>query len=249
MKLISFRISGAFAAFRDPSITSNQTVYYIPSKSAVVGMLGAMIGIPRSTKLDNIYGKEYLEFFESTKIGIQFETQEPRKVTFFTNHRSLKNAKTKPFKTELVENPKYRIYVNTSDVEKSKKLIDTLMKNEFVFSPYLGHVYCPASVCDVTQIDAQQIDPDGQKTQCVMLDESDTYNIDFKLKLDQVHGEESSVIIERHIHHFFNNNKFDGRVLKHWIPTKNSTWEIERISDNYNLSSFYKIGDHVICMY
>ena len=120
-------MSGSFAAFRDPSVTSNQTVYYIPSKSAVVGILGAMIGIKRSDQLGDIYSQEYLDFFKQTSIGIQLESI-PKKVVYFTNHRSLKKAKTKPFKTEVVENPRYTIYVDkfgfvlTRAPLKSKKI-------------------------------------------------------------------------------------------------------------------------------
>ena len=243
MKLISFKISGAFAAFRDPSVTSNQTVYYIPSKSAVIGMLGAMIGITRSDSLGELYSEEYLKFFKNTQIGIQFES-EPRKVTFFTNHRSLKEPKTKPFKTELVENPAYTIYVDTND-DNSKKLFNVLQKNEFVYSPYFGHVYCPATICDVKQIDANMIDSEGEITQCVVLDESETYGQELELEQS---SDEGSVIIERHIHHYFDKEKFDGRVLKYWIPTMNSEFEI--ISDyKRSLSKFYKIGEHVVCMY
>ncbi|MDH5462743.1 MAG: CRISPR-associated protein Cas5 [Nitrosopumilus sp.] len=244
MKLISFRISGAFAAFRDPSVTSNQTVYYIPSKSAVVGILGAMIGIKRSNHLGEIYGEEFQEFFKNTKIGIQFESI-PKKVTFFTNHRSLKEPKTKPFKTELVENPRYTIYVNT-DEENFKKLSNAIKKNEFVFSPYLGHAYCQAAVSDFKEIESIEIDSVGEKTKCVVLDESETYSPDFEFRHEMII--EGSVIIERHIHHFFNGKKFDGRILKYWIPTNNSEFEIKRDSVR-DLSKFYKIGDSVVCMY
>lgn len=244
MKLISFRISGAFAAFRDPSVTSNQTVYYIPSKSAVVGMLGAMIGIKRSDNLGEIYSEEFQEFFKNTKIGIQFESM-PKKVTFFTNHRSLKEPKTKPFKTEVVENPRYTIYVHT-DEENSKKLSTALKKNEFVFSPYLGHAYCQAAVFDFKEIESNEINSEGEKTKCVVLDESETYNPDFEFRHEMI--TEGTVIIERHIHHFFKDKKFDGRVLKHWIPTNNSEFEIKKDSVR-DLSKFYKIGDYVVCLY
>ena len=244
MKLISFRISGKFASFRDPSVTSNQTVYYIPSKSAVVGILVAMIGVKRSDTLGEIYGEEYLEFFKNTKIGIQYESI-PNKVVFYTNHRSLKEPKTKPFKTEVLENPQYTIYVIT-DEGNSKKLVNALKKNEFKFSPYLGHAYCPATISDFEEIDAKEIASNGEKTKCVVLDESETYNPDFEFKHEMI--TEGSVIIERHIHHYFDDKKFDGRVLKHWIPTENSEFEIKRDSKR-GLSSFYKIGEYVVCIY
>ena len=244
MKLITFRISGDFAAFRDPSVTTNQTVYYIPSKSAVVGILGAIIGVRRSDTLDEIYGEEYQEFFKNTKIGIQFESV-PSKVSFFTNHRSLKEPKTKPFKTEVLENPRYTIYVSTDD-ESSKKLVNALKKQEFEFSPYLGHAYCPATISDFEEIEAEKIESKGEKTKCVVLDESETYNPNFEFKHEMI--TEGSVIIERHIHHYFDDEKFDGRVLKHWIPTENSEFEIKKDSKR-GLSSFYKIGEYVVCIY
>lgn len=74
MRLLTFRLSGNFAAFRDPSVTSNQTVYYIPSKSALIGLIGAMLGIERSNSLDEIYGLQYLDLFSVTRIGIKFES-------------------------------------------------------------------------------------------------------------------------------------------------------------------------------
>ncbi len=246
MKLISFRISGDFAAFRDPSVTTNQTVYHIPSKSAVVGILGAIIGVQRSNTLNEIYGKQYLKFFKSVKIGLKLES-EPKKVTFFTNHRSLKEAKTKPFKTEVVERPKYTIYVN-ADKENHAAISSALTKNEFMYPPYLGHAYCPAIISDFNEVDVGIVnDAEGKETQYVVLDESETYNQDFQFKPEMI-TDGGSIIIERHIHHFFDGGKFDGRVLKHWIPTNDSRIEITRDSKR-NLSEFCEIGNDVVCMY
>lgn len=208
-------------------------------------MLGAMIGVKRSNKLGEIYSDEYQQLYRDIRIGLQFES-EPKKVTFFTNHRSLKEAKTKPFKTELLENPSYTIYVLTNNDDIRQKLTNAIQKHEFVYSPYFGHAYCQAEVSDFKQHDAKEVDPEEEKTRCVILDESDTYDINFELKLEGI--TDGTVIIERHIHHFLNNEKFDGRVLKHWIPTMNSEFEIERCSSS-KLSKFYKIKDHVICTY
>ncbi len=204
-----------------------------------------MIGIRRSDNLGEIYSEEFREFFRNTKIGIQFES-DPRKVVFFTNHRSLKEPKTKPFKTELVEKPQYTIYVITDD-ESSEKLSNAIKKNGFVFSPYLGHAYCQATVSDFKETDVQEVNSEGEKTQCVVLDESETYNPDFKLILIQS-SQNGSVIIERHTHHFFIDEKFDGRVLKHWIPVNNSEFKI-KTDQARSLSKFYKVGGHVVCMY
>lgn len=247
MNLISFKTTGAFSAFRDPSITSNQTVYYIPSKSAIVGILGAIIGIPRSNKLGELFSKEYLEFFKNVKIGLRFES-EPKKTVFFTNHRSLKEAKTKPFKTELVENPVYTIFVDVEN-EIYEKISNALVKNEFVYPPYLGHAYCLAKISNFKQIPVKKIeDVQGCETQSVILDESKEYEqiTDFK---PEVSTGTINAIVERHIHHFFDDNdKFDARILKHWIPTNNTSLTI-RQKTYKKLTRFYQVENHVICTY
>jgi len=245
--IISFVASGAFAAFRDPSVTTNQTVYFIPSKSAVIGLLGAIIGVERSNNLGDKYEKPYLDFFKKTRIGLQLETQNPKKITMFTNHRSLIKPITKPFKTELFENPKYRIFVKTDDPYYSQ-LAESLESNNFKYSPYFGHAYCPVIISKVEKyLDLEGVVPKGQKTMCVVLDESETYDTNFKLNLRKAEGE-PSVMIERHHHDYFEGEKFDSRILKHWIPINNSIFKIEDHSGG-KLSEFVKLNNHVICLY
>ena len=243
MNVLTFGISGKFAAFKDPSVTSNQTVYHIPSKSAVVGLLGAMIGIERAGDSGDLYGEEYVKLFGATRIGMRFESDRARKVLFFTNHRSLKEPKTKPFKSEVLENPRYTIYVDTSHGFLDR-LLAAVSKKTFAYPPYLGHAYCPATVSDCKVVDAKEA-PDGEKeTDCVVLDESETYDQRFDFGYDIVRG---SVIIERHIHHFVSNGHLDGRVLKHWIPSDGSI----AVTDRHprHLSKFYTVNGRVVCMY
>ena len=100
MSIVSFDLEGDFAAFKDPSVTTNQTVTVIPSKSALIGLIGALLGVKRSNSFDCLYSDGYLDLLKKTAVGIQVRSQ-AAKCTFFTNHRSLKEAKTKPYKTEL----------------------------------------------------------------------------------------------------------------------------------------------------
>jgi len=241
--IISFVACGAFAAFRDPSVTTNQTVYFIPSKSAVIGLLGAIIGVERSNNLGDAYEDDYRDFFKKTRIGLQLKTQNPKKITMFTNHLSLKESKTKPFKTELFMEPKYKIYVKTED----SRLAKSLESNNFKYSPYFGHAYCPVSICEVEKLDLPVVKkPDGKTTMCVVLDESETYDPNFKLKLTAEGA--GSVMIERHLHHYFEGGEFVSMVLKHWIPINNSIYEIVEHSGG-KLSEFVELDNHVICLY
>ena len=126
------------------------------------------------------------------------------------------------------------------------KLYNSIKKNNFTFSPYFGHAYCPAVVFDGKILDTDTIDPEGKKTTCVVLDESETYDNTFEFRFEPV--EKSSVIIERHLHHFFKDGNLERRVLKHWIPTNDSEYEINRYSGS-DLSKFVKIDDKVVCLY
>lgn len=246
MNVISFRVSGSFAAFRDPSVTSHQTVSFIPSKSALIGLIGAIIGTKRSNSLAELYSPEYLELFKNTMVGLRFES-EPKKVVYFTNHRSLKEPKTKPVKSELVDSPKYTIFVS-SDKDTMTDLQNAIQQNKFAFSPYLGHSYCPCNVSalqvykDVAESSAKNND-----TSCVLLDESETYSDTFKIELSE-NDDNSHVIIERHLHHFFLEDKFQSRVLKHWIPVQMSVFTVTKNLEP-KLSKFVKISDEIVCLY
>lgn len=245
MDILSFSISGSFAAFRDPSVTSHQTVSFIPSKSAIIGIIGAIIGTKRSNSLAELYSPEYLELYKNTLIGLRFES-EPKKVVYFTNHRSLKETKTKPVKSELVDSPEYTIFVS-SDKNTMANLQNSIQQNKFSFSPYLGHAYCPCTISnlqfypDVVEFDAKRND-----TSCVILDESELYSSPFKIEISGK-DDNSHVIIERHLHHFFMDDKFQSRILKHWIPVK-SIFTINK-SLEPKLSKFVKIRDEIVCLY
>jgi CRISPR-associated protein Cas5h len=246
LNVISFRIRGDFAAFRDPSVTANQTVYYIPSKSAVIGILGAIIGIKRENTLGDIYNPAYLQLLKATKIGLQVNST-PKKITFFTNHRSLKEAKTKPFKSEILENPDYTIFVVTEQ-PFYEKLANCLQENSFEYSPYFGHAYCPARISEFKTFEAEHHRPEDQYTSSVILDLSETY--DTKFGFEPYPEGDVRIFVERHLHHFFENGKLQARVLKHWIPMQSSRLRIEDYVGG-KLSSFIQPSDKedVICIY
>lgn len=247
MKLLSFDIIGAFGAFRDPSVTSNQTVYFIPSKSAVIGILGAMIGVPRGHSLGEIYSKDYLDLFSKTKIGIEMKSG-TKKVTIFTNHRSLKEPKTKPFKTELVECPSYRFHVLTED-QYMIKLKAVISSHKFVYTPYLGHAYCPASVSGLKVQETNESNSKGKETRCVILDESETFNESFQFRIvPAMENENAQLIIERHLHHYIKDKNLERIVLKFWIPIVGSRYVIDR-DDKRKISMFVDEQDQIICMY
>ncbi len=218
MNIVSFELEGDFAAFRDPSVTTNQTVYTIPSKSALIGLIGALIGIDRSNSNNELYSQDYLSLLRHTSIGIKVKST-PQKVAFFTNHRSLKENKIKPFKTELLIAPRYTIFVNSED-EITQKLLTVLENRQFKYCPTLGHAYCLARIPSHKIHEGRDANLSSHWVSSVILDETleterageSTYEF---AKDPQA---ASRLILERHIHHYLIESKLTRRVLRHWIP-------------------------------
>lgn len=262
VKIVSFDVEGDYAAFRDPGITTNQTVYVIPSKSAVIGILGAIMGLRRPLTLGPygkgiIYGDDFIDLFKSTMIGIKVKGG-IRKFSFFTNHRSLKDSKTKPFKTELLLNPKYTFYVKTNG-NYLNEITSRIKENNFVYTPTLGHSYCPARINNYKEYEAELfITPKRLKISTVILDESsETTSKDSSLK-NFILNEESpnsriTIIVERHLYHYFVNDNFERRVLRHWIPVLSGGDDSTILYEYFfklNIVKFYSLNNgESICLY
>lgn len=258
MSIVSFDLEGDFAAFKDPSVTTNQTVTVIPSKSALIGLLGAILGVKRSNSIfEGIYNQDYIDLLKKTAVGIKVRSQ-VAKCTFFTNHRSLKEAKTKPYKTELLVNPKYTIYVKSTN-EVNEALLERLRRNHFVFSPTLGHAYCPARISGFKEIlEVTQVEPNDIQVSTVFLDE----NLESKspcpgVEIDQFKDFPAKVIVERHLHHYIYGETLKQLVLRHYIPVpengKNSLITIGSYESNLSLTKFYTFEGseqkEAICLY
>jgi CRISPR-associated protein Cas5h len=257
LSIVSFELEGDFAAFKDPSVTTNQTVTIIPSKSAVIGLVGALLGIRRSNSIfDDVYCDGYLDLLKKTAVGIKVRCQ-PEKFTFFTNHRSLKEAKTKPFKTELLLNPAYTIFVKSTN-EVNQELFERLNGHNFVFSPTFGHSYCPARICQVQKFDdIKEVEPSEKLVSTVFLDEvieskSRNSGVDF----DSNNGLPIRVIVERHLHHYFNDGELKRTVLRHFIPVpvadKCSCVNVSYRNLRLSIANFYTVNDsaeEALCLY
>jgi CRISPR-associated protein Cas5h len=252
LSIISFDLEGDFAAFKDPSVTTNQIVTVIPSKSALIGLIGALLGVTRSNSFDSLYSEGYLDLLKKTAVGIQVRSQ-AAKCTFFTNHRSLKEAKTKPYKTELLVNPKYTIYVKSTD-EVNQALLDRLKDNRFVFSPTLGHAYCPARIPRFEEIcGAKQVEPRKCQVSTVFLDEivesrGEDPGVMFGAKFGKV-------IVERHLHLYVEDDRLKRIVLRHFIPVpengKASIFKITSYESRLSLAKFFapEGSSEALCLY
>ncbi len=260
MSIYSFFVRSEFGIFPDPTITTNKVTYFLPNKSNIIGLLGAIIGIPRSDEIGGLYSKEYLRFLKATKIGIRLVNL-PRKIIFFTNHISLKESKTKPFKTEMLVRPEYKIYFAT-DKNYEEEIVNKIPDNDtqipkegYAYTPYLGEAFCLANLynlkeeTELEKLDANErgpitmgsvfIEPTREEYYSTIFQASATVKLLFEYHL--LHNVEQKADGEMHL------NKI---IVKYYIPVSENN-EIE-ISENYKegLCTIYKTKDkRAVCLF
>jgi CRISPR-associated protein Cas5 subtype I-B len=146
MKAILFNINGKYAHFKMPYTNNNPQSHSFITKTALIGMIGAVNGIDRNEMLrlfpllsDNLkYGVHILSTIKKDAIG-------------FTLYNVEKKNKS-PKYIEHLKNPNYDILLsyNGNNIE-CEKIFDTFcynIKNNLCsYQPYMGLQNCP---CDIS---------------------------------------------------------------------------------------------------
>lgn len=162
MKAISFEISGKTAIFKKPDVNSYAYFTYNNiHKPALLGILGAIIGLDGYTKLydENRKAKEektgsndgfpdYYEKLKDLKVSIiPMTDKEPntgyfsKKIQTFNNsvgYASQELGGNLIVREQWLENPKWQIMILENETEEYKKIKEYLLNKKAVYIPYLG---------------------------------------------------------------------------------------------------------------
>lgn len=174
MEIIQFDISGKFAHFRKYYANNTALTYSLPPRTAVMGMLAAIDGMPRDT---------YYEELASDRIRIGVAAKTPIKKNFHRlNFLSIKSSGDfrksfdsdfrgmagNPIQTpfEVItghdvnkDNVRYRIFLGSTDAGMNafQALKKRLMAREWVYAPTLGTANFNASIADIVYYNEEQI--------------------------------------------------------------------------------------------
>ncbi len=133
MKVLVFDVFGKYALFRRSYTTTSSTSYCFPPRTAICGLLGAILGIENKSSASS----EHLRIFDIAHIAVR--VMNPiRKINLATNYLDTRpghNQRTQIL-LELIKDPVYRIYI--SEFEKFEQLKYHLQNKLSVFTPYLG---------------------------------------------------------------------------------------------------------------
>jgi len=148
-KLLVFDISGEYGHFRKFNTTSSPLTYSIPTRSALAGILGAILGIEREVSVgvfpDGMVSVN--ELFSPEKVDIAIQILNPIKKTNIgfnlldtgKSPSSFFNIQNRTqIEYELLKYPKFRIFLRHRDARIMKELTQRIKAVNHHFTPYLG---------------------------------------------------------------------------------------------------------------
>lgn len=158
MEILKFTLSGKGASFTRPHFNSIISTYSHIHKVAILGILGAIIGIEKDTNLLGL--PSFYKELDSFKIAIV-----PHKKSFFSkNDRIVESTGFCNDGSNYVAiyqtliNPAWDIYIMQNNNDKYEEIKNKLLKNEAIYQPYLGRNHWFANIDNVEILEGNVID-------------------------------------------------------------------------------------------
>jgi CRISPR-associated protein Cas5 subtype I-B len=144
MKGALIRIEGNWGHFKKPETNNNPLTHDFITKTAFIGMVGAVLGIERPEMK-----KVFPQLSEDLCYGVQIHTAVKKESWSFKLRYASNLFGKRPVQMEFLKNPRYTVAVGLR-VERSAELFDQFVgaieASEARFTPVLGLHNCPASL-------------------------------------------------------------------------------------------------------
>ena len=167
-KLLVFDIGSEYGHFRKFNTTTSPLTYSIPTRPAITGLLGAILGIERELSAGN-FPKGVIpvsEVFAKDKANIAVQLMSPvKKVNIAFNLLDTEKASASFFNIkkrtqiefELLKDPSFRLFISLKDAKVFEELINRIQENRTFFTPYLGLSQFTSIVKFIGLIDAKPL--------------------------------------------------------------------------------------------
>lgn len=142
MKILVFDLSASYGHFRVPYTVTSPITLPAPSKTALYGILGAILGLDKLN---------YLNYFQDGKCKIAIGVRKPIKkvqisenlintknVTLFARMNSCKKAPHTQIRYEFLKDSEYRIYVHICNEEIFSRLEQLLEHHKSIYTISFG---------------------------------------------------------------------------------------------------------------
>jgi CRISPR-associated protein Cas5h len=171
-ELLIFDIRGEYGHFRKYNTTTSPLTYSIPTRTAIAGMLGAILGMEREVR-DGIYPEGAVpvqEFFSKERSDMAIQIMSPVKkenigfnlINTKTSFYDLTRSGRTQIEFELVKDVHYRIYLSMANEKKFEELSERIQNKRHHFTPYLGLAQFTAYIDFVQRAIANKVASDGE---------------------------------------------------------------------------------------
>jgi CRISPR-associated protein Cas5 subtype I-B len=144
---LQFHVSGRWAQFRKPETNNTPLTHDFVTKTAIVGIMGAVLGIERPAM------RELFPILcEDVLYGVQILGTVDKQSWAFTLrnvHKQNDRAEKAPRQMEFIREPSYTVVmalVNDRSAEMFSRFAAALRNGEASFTPVLGLHNCPAEL-------------------------------------------------------------------------------------------------------
>lgn len=157
-EILIFDISSEYGHFRKYNTTTSPLTYSIPTRTAIAGIMGAVLGIDRET-FDGIFPEGIIpvqELFSKKNSDIAVQIIHPVKkenvamnlVNTKTSFYNLTKAGRTQIEFELLRDPKFRIFFSMNGNNRTvfDELTQRIKFKRHHFSPYLGLAQFTATI-------------------------------------------------------------------------------------------------------
>ncbi|MHA1336281.1 MAG: type I-B CRISPR-associated protein Cas5b [Promethearchaeota archaeon] len=174
-KVLIFEITGRYGFFKSMETTRYNFSYPFPPRTAIIGMIGAILGIERNTYwIKDGEWKSIANANISIEVvskpghyGLKLNLTQTKYTTsiakdvviLFPKDPLLKSRGfVAPVRIDLLKDPWYRVYIHLDDNETQEKLKNHLKNRLFCYPPYLGHANLHANIEFIGEYEINKID-------------------------------------------------------------------------------------------
>jgi CRISPR-associated protein Cas5h len=145
MKGLQLNVEGNWAHFKKPETNNNPLTHDLMTKTALIGMIGAVLGIERIEMRDT-----FPQLSEDLLYSVSL-LRPVKKVSWgFSSRTAIHPSRAgSPKYFEFLQNPKFRINLALKAVRSEKifdNFLEALKSGESIYTPVLGWHNCPANL-------------------------------------------------------------------------------------------------------
>jgi CRISPR-associated protein Cas5h len=145
---VKFKLSGDYALFKKPFANNQPQSFVIPPKTAILGMVGAIMGWRKEDYINNLPFDKFLyavrlltSKIKKETVGLNLMQGKNGKFTFNENpisNPSPDRGQRSPTRYEFIKNIEWEIFLIIEEQTIQVELFERLQKKKFVYNPNLG---------------------------------------------------------------------------------------------------------------